>query len=88
MIRIVVVFPAPFEPRNPKIWPGWTTNPTPSSAWTCPNRLRSPSTTSIALPRSLAGQAASATWPWSSSSMDAYSSSSWAMWSRRIASRP
>src|ERR1700739_402226 len=25
-IRIVVVFPAPFGPRNPTIWPFWTSN--------------------------------------------------------------
>src|SRR5674476_981288 len=38
-IRIVVVLPAPFAPRNPKTWPGWTPNVIPSRAWVSPKRL-------------------------------------------------
>src|SRR5512134_417109 len=47
-IRIVVVFPAPFAPRNPNTSPGRTAKVRPSSAWTSPKRLRSPSILSIA----------------------------------------
>src|SRR4051812_5213589 len=43
---IVVVFPAPLGPRNPKTSPGSTENETPRTASTSPNVLRS-SLTSI-----------------------------------------
>src|SRR5207244_2575320 len=46
-IRIVVVFPAPFAPRNPNTWPGATRKPMPSRATTSPKRLRRPSMTSV-----------------------------------------
>ena len=39
MIRIVVVFPAPFGPRKPVTWPGRTVKLRPSTAVTGPNRL-------------------------------------------------
>src|SRR3954451_67481 len=45
-MRIVVVLPAPFEPQNPNIEPGATTNPTPSSTWLSPKLLCSPSNSS------------------------------------------
>ena len=47
MIRIVVVLPAPFEPRKPKTSPGLTVKLTPSSAWTGPKRLRRPLISSV-----------------------------------------
>src|SRR5882762_1717905 len=37
IIRMVVVFPAPFRPSNPVIVPRWTVNETPSTARTSPN---------------------------------------------------
>src|SRR5438270_12443927 len=37
IIRMVVVFPAPFRPSNPVIVPRWTVNETPSTALTAPN---------------------------------------------------
>ena len=45
--RIVVVFPAPFAPRNPKTSPGPTEKLTPSSARTVPNVLTRESMTSV-----------------------------------------
>src|SRR5664280_3695869 len=39
-IRIVVVLPAPFAPRNPKTWPGSTAKLIPSRAWVSPKRFR------------------------------------------------
>ena len=51
MIRIVVVLPAPFAPRKPRIPPGCTVKLTPSSAWTSPKRFVTPSISSaIVLP--------------------------------------
>src|SRR5580692_11574177 len=43
-MRIVVVFPAPFGPRNPTIWPFWTSNEIWSTATVCAYRLVSPVT--------------------------------------------
>src|SRR5262245_31968576 len=56
-IRIVVVLPAPFAPRNPYIWPSGTSNEIPSSAVTGPNRLTSLSRTSAMAPSMLAAPA-------------------------------
>src|SRR6476620_5705365 len=44
MIRIVVVLPAPFGPRNPVTVPGWQTKSTSSTAVKPPYVLVSPST--------------------------------------------
>ena len=38
-MRIVVVLPAPFAPRNPKTWPRGASNERPSSATTDPETL-------------------------------------------------
>lgn len=40
----VVVLPDPLAPMIPKISPGWTSNETPLTAWTCPYRFCSPRT--------------------------------------------
>src|SRR5882724_11199510 len=42
--RIVVVLPAPFGPRKPVTFPGWTAKLSPSTAVTGPKRLVSPLT--------------------------------------------
>src|SRR5512132_1410879 len=47
MARIVVVFPAPFGPRNPTIRPGATANDASSSARISPYRLVNPCISSI-----------------------------------------
>ena len=39
MIRMVVVLPAPFGPRNPRIWPGTAVNDTSCTATRSPYRL-------------------------------------------------
>ncbi len=41
---IVVVLPAPFGPRNPKVSPRKTSNSTPATATRSPNRFSSPRT--------------------------------------------
>src|SRR5215210_8060047 len=46
-IRIVVVLPAPFAPRNPNTCPFGTSNEIPSSATTLPNRFTRPSRTRL-----------------------------------------
>jgi hypothetical protein len=46
-MRIVVVFPAPFGPRNPTIWPFWTSNEIWSTATVCAYRFVSPFTVII-----------------------------------------
>src|SRR5437773_7195523 len=51
MIRIVVVLPAPFGPRNPWISPGATSRLTPSTAVKAPYLFTRFSTRIIALPR-------------------------------------
>src|SRR5258708_40261390 len=38
-MRMVVDFPAPLGPRNPKISPGWTSSETRSTATQAPKRL-------------------------------------------------
>src|SRR6266496_3809149 len=54
-IRIVVVLPAPFAPRNPKTSPGRTLKVTPSRATTLPNRLCSASMTRVMVEAASAG---------------------------------
>src|SRR3954451_2191527 len=49
-MRIVVVLPAPLDPQNPKIDPGATVKPTPSSTWLSPKLLWSPSNSSTCPP--------------------------------------
>src|ERR1044071_3103915 len=51
--RIVVDFPAPFGPRKPVTFPGWTAKLSPSTAVTGPNRFVSPPTS---IPAGLAGR--------------------------------
>jgi hypothetical protein len=41
-IRIVVVLPAPFGPRNPVMVPGWQRNDTSSTTVAAPKRLLRP----------------------------------------------
>src|SRR3989442_12096744 len=46
-IWIVVVLPAPFGPKGPRISPGWISNDTPSTAGNSPNRFVRPRTSTI-----------------------------------------
>ena len=46
-MRIVVVFPAPFGPRKPTIWPFWTSNEIWSTAVVCAYFFVSPLTVII-----------------------------------------
>src|SRR2546427_13088226 len=46
-IWIVVVLPAPFGPKRPRISPGWISNDTPSTAVNSPNRFVRPRTSTI-----------------------------------------
>src|SRR5512146_1741529 len=48
--RIVVVLPAPFGPRKPVTFPGWTAKLSPSTAVTSPKRLVSPLTSMLTGP--------------------------------------
>src|SRR5690349_18671990 len=45
-IRMVVVLPAPLEPMNPKMSPGWRSNETPSTATNGPKAFLRPLTSS------------------------------------------
>src|SRR5665213_2533803 len=47
IIRMVVVFPAPFEPMNPRMSPGWRLNEIPLTAVRPPYSLRRFLTSSI-----------------------------------------
>ena len=46
-MRIVVVLPAPLGPRNPTIWPRWTSNEIWSTAVVCAYLFVSPFTVII-----------------------------------------
>src|SRR6266542_3042073 len=60
-IEMVVDLPAPFGPRNPKVWPGGAEKLTPRTASTSSNRLTRPSARMAAAP-SAAGAAAAPSW--------------------------